>query len=130
MQLSDGSEYILEIHQGLWFGDQLESSLLNPYQLRANGIHVWDNPCDPKHRLSIHDPALSIRIPLEMVGTFCSFATRVPTQEEIDSLPHIVLTDTSPWDPSRVSFSPHETEEEEEDEGQVASVSSLSLIHI
>ena len=125
VQLSDGSEYILEIHQGLWFGDQLESSLLNPYQLRANGIHVWDNPCDPKHRLSIHDPALSVRIPLEMVGTFCSFATRVPTQEELDSLPHIALTDTSPWDPSRVSFSPHETEEEDDDEGQVASVSSV-----
>ena len=29
VQLPDGSEYILEVHQGLWFGDQLETSLLN-----------------------------------------------------------------------------------------------------
>ena len=66
-----------------------------------------------------------MRIPLEMVGTFCSFASRVPTQDELDSLPHISLTDTTPWDPSHASFTLHETEEEEDTEGgQVASVMS------
>ena len=121
IQLHDGTEYILEVHQGLWFGDQLESSLLNPYQVRAKGIHVWDNPCDPKHKLSMHDPDLGISVPLEMVGTFCSFASRVPTDDELTSLPHIAITDTSRWDPSQASFNLHETEEEDEDQGVLQS---------
>ena len=114
IQLGDGSEYILVVNQGLWFGEELEVSLLNPYQLRASGVHVWDNPCDSKHPLSIYDPQLSLRIPLEMVGTFCSFSTRVPTPEELDSLPRVTLTANQPWDPSQASFQVHEMEEEEE----------------
>ena len=30
IQLDDGSEYILVVHQGLWFGEELDVSLLNP----------------------------------------------------------------------------------------------------
>ena len=114
IQLDDGSEYILVVHQGLWFGEELDVSLLNPYQLRAHGVHVWDNPCDTRHPLSLYDPQLSLRIPMEMVGTFCSFSTRVPTQEELDSLPRVSLTSDATWDPSQATFQLQETEEEEE----------------
>ena len=114
IQLHDGSEYVLVVNQGLWFGEELEVSLLNPYQLRASGVHVWDNPCDSKHPLSIYDPQLSLRIPMEMVGTFCSFSTRVPTPEELESLPRVTLTANTPWDPSQASYHLHETEEEDE----------------
>ena len=40
-QLGDGSEYILVVNQGLWFGEELEVSLFTPYQLQARGVHVW-----------------------------------------------------------------------------------------
>ena len=98
IQLGDGSEYILVVNQGLWFGEELEVSLFTPYQLQARGVHVWDNPYDLRHPLSIYDPQLSSCILLEMVGT--SFSTRVTTPKELDSLPHVTLTANTPWDQS------------------------------
>ena len=86
--------------------------MFNPYQLQGSGVHFWDNPYDLKHPLSIYDPQLSPCILLEMVGTFCSFATRVPTPKELDSLPHVTLTANTPWDPSQAFFHMHEMEEE------------------
>ena len=51
---------------------------------------------------------------MEMVGTFCSFSTRVPTQEELDSLPQVSLTADTQWNPSQATFQLQVTEEEEE----------------
>ena len=41
---SDGQEFILVFHEALWMGDQMKHSLVNPNQVRANGIDVMDNP--------------------------------------------------------------------------------------
>ena len=41
---STGETYILEVNEGLIFGDRLEHSLLTPNQMRANGITVEDSP--------------------------------------------------------------------------------------
>ena len=125
IQLGDGSEYILVVNQGLWFGEELEVSLFTPYQLQARGVHVWDNPYDLKHPLSIYDPQLSSCILLEMVGT--SFSTRVPTPKELDSLPHVTLTANTPWDPSQAFFHLHEMEEEEEVDQEVVRVSVVAM---
>lgn len=40
IQLPLGEEFILEIHQVLWFGNQLPASLLNPNQLRTYNMQV------------------------------------------------------------------------------------------
>ena len=39
-----GKQYILIVHEALYFGDKLEHSLLNPNQIRDNGITVKDVP--------------------------------------------------------------------------------------
>ena len=101
--------------------------MFNPYQLQGSGVHFWDNPYDLEHPLSIYDPQLSPCILLEMVGTFCSFATRVPTPKELDSLPHVTLTANTPWDPSQAFFHMHEMEEEEEVDQEAVRASVVAM---
>ena len=47
-----GQTYILVINEGLWLGPKMSHSLLNPNQMRYNGITVHDNPFDS------HNPCL------------------------------------------------------------------------
>ena len=70
IQLPLVEEFVLEIHQALWFNDQLPILLLNPNQLRAHLVQVWNNPCGVTKPMSIRDPISTIQIPLEMIGTF------------------------------------------------------------
>ena len=46
VDLDDGDTVILQFGQGLWFGDSLDKSLLNPNQCRAFGIRLCDDPTD------------------------------------------------------------------------------------
>jgi hypothetical protein len=39
-----GQTYILVVNEGLWLGPKMSHSLLNPNQMRYNGITVLDNP--------------------------------------------------------------------------------------
>ena len=45
--------YILWIHEALYFGKTMEHSLLNPNQLRHNGIFIQDNPYHSRKKMSI-----------------------------------------------------------------------------
>ena len=47
--LDTGEVIILVFGQGLWFGNRMEKSLINPNQCSAFGIPVCDDPTDP-HR--------------------------------------------------------------------------------
>jgi hypothetical protein len=42
--LESGQTFILIIHQALYFGKQLDHSLVNPNQIRVTGIPVCDDP--------------------------------------------------------------------------------------
>ena len=42
-----GKTIILIFGQGLWFGDKMSKSLINPNQCRAFGVGVCDDPTDP-----------------------------------------------------------------------------------
>ena len=50
VDMDSGETIILEFGQGLWFGDRLNHSLINPNQCRSYGISVCDDPTD-KHRV-------------------------------------------------------------------------------
>ncbi len=96
----NGEVIILIFGQGLWFGNRMERSLINPYQCRAFGIGVCDDPVDPNGRkLGIETP--DELIPLEMVGSTCGVQTRCPTTSELEQCRHIVLSHEEEWDPSR-----------------------------
>ena len=88
-------------NESLYYGDKLDHSLINPNQLRAYGIPLWDNPFDPTHSLSIEvNPTLCIS--LRAFGTKVAFCTRVPTSVELRTCEHIQMTSPHPWNPTQV----------------------------
>ena len=40
----NGTTFILVVHHALWMGSKLKRSLLNPNQIRFNGVRVMDDP--------------------------------------------------------------------------------------
>ena len=106
-----GQTYIIIIHEGLWLGPKLSHSLLNPNQLRFNGVSVWDNPFDTNNPLSIeHD---DVHIPLMISGTNIFLDTRTPTQHELDNRPHLHLTCETEWNPHTVRLASTQSVEAE-----------------
>ena len=96
-----GDTFILVFNESLYYGEKLDHTLINPNQLRAYGIPLWDNPFDPTHSLSI-DVNPSLRIALRAFGTKIGFRTRVPTAEELRACEHVQMTSAHPWNPSEV----------------------------
>jgi hypothetical protein len=93
-----GQTFILIVHQALYFGKQLDHSLINPNQIRVSGIPVCDDPFDRHRRMGIDTE--TAHIPFHTDGNTIYFVSRVPTQEELDDCPYITLTDDNEWDPS------------------------------
>ena len=51
--LESGELVRLLFGQGLWFGNRMDKSLINPYQCRAYGIPICADPTDMNRRLGI-----------------------------------------------------------------------------
>jgi hypothetical protein len=94
-----GQSYLLILNECLFIGDTMKHSLLNPNQLRCNGLIMQDTPTmfDPTSTHSIYDPASGIRIPLYLNGVISYFPTCVPTLEEANLMKPIVLTSNANW---------------------------------
>ena len=60
-----------------------------------------DNPFDDNHDISIKCDE-SLIIPLIMEGTKTCFVTRVPTDSELHTCPHVHLTSSDEWEPATV----------------------------
>ena len=52
--LETGEVIILIFGQGLWFGNRMEKSLVNPYQCRSYGLQLCDDPTDPHREMGIY----------------------------------------------------------------------------
>lgn len=90
--------FILVIHEALWMADSLSHSLVNPNQLRAFGTAVQDNPFAGP--LTLEDLESSVQISMHLDGTNVVFKTRTPTQDELDSCQHVVLSSEREWNPA------------------------------
>ena len=95
-----GEIFILVIPEALWMHEKMPHSLVNPNQLRAYGTVVQDNPFDGTMFLS--DPEEEACIPMHLEGTNIVFATRTPTQYELENCRHVQLGSEHEWDPSRL----------------------------
>jgi len=93
-----GITYILVVNQGLWFGDRMKQSLLNPNQVRHYGHRLSDNPFDKDRPFGIQTAQLFI--PFTMQGSIALLKTRTPTDWELNNCKHIELTDPRQWDPN------------------------------
>ena len=56
--------YIFWIHEVLYFGTTMEHSLLNPNQLRHNGVLIQDNPYHPRKNMNIEAYMKVVLLPL------------------------------------------------------------------
>ena len=81
----------------------MDKSLINPYQCRAYGIPLCDDPTDPSRRLGI-EPKEDCFIQLYMQGSTCGFLTNYPTDDDLENCRHIIMSDEENWDPSMTHF--------------------------
>ena len=114
-----GEVFIMVLHQALGMEEQ-EPSLLCPNQLRMNGILVNDVPRslpggDIKNAHSMVIPEADLKVPLKVNGVMSSFDTRIPTESELETCTHIVLTNDSKWDPNSSDL--EQQEENHENDG-------------
>ena len=100
---STGQTYILVFNEALWMGDSMETTLVNPNQLRHYGTQVQDNPMS-ELPLSIITEDNEFSMDLTMAGTIVCADTFTPSEHELHSCPHINLTSPTPWDPYKVLF--------------------------
>ena len=78
-------------------------SLLNPNQLRHNGVDFWDNPFDKTRNLEI-DVDRGPIIPLKFQGTKLIFPSRAPSDHELSTCEHIDMTGIHQWDPTTIQL--------------------------
>ena len=89
--------FLLVGDEMLWFGTQLENSLINPNQIRSFGWEVADNPFVQEH-FGINCPEKELFIPFDTTGTIVYFELRVPNEWEKLHLPVLPLFPDR-WDP-------------------------------
>ncbi len=107
-----GQVYILVNNKGLWFGEKLTNSLINPNQLRYAGITVQDNPFHSTDPLAItHEDVV---LHLHSQRTTIIFETTTPTHQELDHSPHIILTLDTEWNPHTVQLAAVQSAEAED----------------
>jgi hypothetical protein len=82
-------------------GDQMEHTLINPNQLRTYRITVQDNLFDPAP-IFISTEDNEFTLPLSSKGTVLGVATRTPTDQELQTCLHVVLSSEHEWDPQNV----------------------------
>ena len=104
-----GETVMLMVNEGLWFGDTMSHSLLNPNQCRLHGIDLCDDPFDKYRSLGIVDPDTNLNVPFTFEQCAVGFTSRAPTPEEIEEARRsgrlLVLTSDEPWDPSTATIS-------------------------
>ena len=98
-----GMTHILVFNEAIWMGDLLDHSLINPNQLRHHGIDVQDNPFSA---IAMHISADDDEFihPMQADGTTIFFDSRTPTNHELATCPHVVLSSPNEWNPRDVQF--------------------------
>ena len=67
LSLHLGVVVILGFGQGLWYGNRMETSLINPNQCQNFGIKICDNPTNPYTKIDIEAPE-DLFVPIIMEG--------------------------------------------------------------
>ena len=103
VELESGETIILQFGQGLWFGDRMEHSLINPNQCRSYGIRVCDDPTDEYRKLGM-ELSDDYVVPFKMKGSTCYFQSRSPSTSELETCRTFLVSDPDTWDPTSEIF--------------------------
>lgn len=108
-----GETYIIIFNESLYLGDALDNTLMNPNQVRANGLVVDDVPKHLSHdpnnaTYSIYEPQEDLRIPLQLKGVISYFPSRYPSEREMETCKWIEFTSSEERNPDSSSFSSDE----------------------
>ena len=82
--MESGESIILIFGQGLWFGNRMDKTLINPNQCQAFGIPICDDPTN-QHRPLVIEAYFNTHIPIPMVGYSFEFSTQYPTDDKIET---------------------------------------------
>ena len=82
LTIYSGELVILEFEQGLWFGNGMEKSMINPNQCQKFGIKICDDPTNPHRNMGIEAPE-ELFIPMTMKGSTFGLVTHHPTGDEL-----------------------------------------------
>jgi hypothetical protein len=116
-----GETFILTFGQALYFGSKIKNALLNPNQMRSNGVEVDDIPrhLAPRNKESTHSlyfPEEKVCIPLELDGCISLSNVRTPALHEIDNCTTLSVTSHDiEWDPRSLIFKEYEDAYESND---------------
>ena len=94
------------INKGLYYGNKMNHSLINPNQIRAYVIPLWGNAYDQSRngKLSIElDEA--VRVQMKTQGTKIIFESRAPTKQELQEYTKIHLASKKEWNPHKDKMS-------------------------
>ena len=78
LTLDSGDVAIMEFEQGLWFGNRMEKSLINPNLCRKFGIKICDEPTNTHRNLGI-EASEYLFIPMATEGSNCGIVTHPTT---------------------------------------------------
>ena len=114
---------ILILNEAIWMGDKMDHTLVNPNQLRSFGITVQDNPFAEAPTF-IATEGSEFSMPLWSKGTILGVSTRTPTDQELQTCPHIILSSEHDWDPQNVRFPEASRTVEEEVSRKIGAVNT------
>ena len=83
--------YLLVFSQGLWFGNQMKMSLINPNQCREFGVMIYDDSKNEYRSLGLE--TYEIFVLLYMKGITCGTMTRTPTDDKLEHSPRIYMSE-------------------------------------
>lgn len=97
---------ILLFHEALYFGKDMDHSLINPNQIRANGLTVDCCPrqYDKSSMYAIFSKEENISLPFKMHGCISYLPIRLPTAEELAKCRQLEMTSERCWEPYSDEF--------------------------
>ena len=94
IQGEDGNDFVLVGHEMIFFGSAMSRSLLNQNQIRDH-IRFHKGRVQDDFTRDGEEFGITVGntfIPFYMDGSAVCFDSRVPSSEEIESLPHVFIT--------------------------------------
>jgi hypothetical protein len=89
--IDTGETFILVFNEAIWMGDKMDHTLVNPNQLRSFGITVQDNAFSDAPTY-VSTEGKEFYFPLDFYGAILSAPTRTPTEHELQTCTHVVLS--------------------------------------